>query len=262
MVPFGIDAPAGVTPIETRVADVTVSFVDALMLPDAALIVVLPEAIVVANPAELIVATAAVEDVQMTELVTSCMLPSLKVPAALNCCICPVATVGFGGMTVSETRVAGLTVVSAEPVMLPDVAIIFAVPALSACARPEALTEMVVGALELHVTDEVMSREVPLLNSPSALNCCEVPLARDAPVGVTVRDVKTSVGGGRLAEPDDEPPHAFAAKHTATRQAMASTHRTRFGMQIKLLLLRKSSPGVEMKTSHVFLCSIVTDFAV
>ena len=238
------------------------SFVDALMLPDAALIVVLPEAIIVANPAELIVATAAVEDDQMTELVTSCMLPSLKVPAALNCCICPVATVGFGGMTVSETRAAGLTVTPAEPVMLADVAMIFAVPALSACARPEALTEMVVGALELHVTDEVMSRDVPLLNSPSALNCCELPLARDAPVGVTVRDVKTSVGGGRLAELDDELPHALAVKHTATRQAMASTHRTRFGMQIKLLLLRKSSPGVDMKTSHVFLCSIVTDFAI
>ena len=228
MVPFGIEAPAGVTAIETRVADVTVSFVDALTLPDAALIVVLPEAIVVAKPAALIVATAEVEEVQVTELVTSCMLPSLKVPAAANCCICPAATVRFAGVTASETRSAGLTVTPAEPVMLPDVAIIFAVPTLSACARPEALTEMVVGALELHVTDEVMSREVPLLNSPRALNCCDVPLARDAPVGVMVRDVKPSVGGGVLAELDDEVPHALAVKHTAARQAMASTDRTRF----------------------------------
>ena len=247
-VPFGRDAPAGVTVIAISVAEVTVSFVEALALPDAALIVVLPCAMDVASPALLMVATATVEDVQVTELVTSCMLPSLNVPVAVNCCDCPAAIVGFEGAMVSETSAAGLTVTAIDPVMLPDVAMTFAEPTLSACANPELLTETVVAALELHVTDEVKSREVPLLNSPVALNCCEVPFGSEAPVGVTVIEVKSSVGGTTLALLD-EPPHPLAAKIAARTQAAASTDRDRFGMQIKFMLLRKSSPGMEKKTS-------------
>lgn len=170
-VPFGSDAPIGLTAIESKIAELTVSFVEPLMLPDAALMVVLPWAIAVANPPALIVATAAVEEVQVTALVTSCMLPSLKVPAAANCCICPAAMEGFAGATAIDTRAAGFTVTPVEPVMLPDVAITFAVPMLSACAKPDPLIETVAGALELQVADELKSREVPLLNWPTALNC-------------------------------------------------------------------------------------------
>jgi hypothetical protein len=77
-------------------------------------------------------------------------------------------------------------------------------------------------------------------------------LARDALVGVTVIEVRTSVGGGVLTALD-EPPHPLAAKHAASTQVIASTDRTRVGMQINRLLLRESSPGLEMKTSHVIL---------
>lgn len=170
-VPFGSDAPAGVTAIETNVADVTVSFVEALTLPAAALIVVLPAAMVVANPAALTVATAMVDDDHVTELVTSCMLPSLKVPEAENCCICPAAIEGFVGETTIDSSAAGLTVALVEPVMLAELAITFALPTANACARPVALMEIVVGALELHVADDVKSRVLPLLNWPTALYC-------------------------------------------------------------------------------------------
>jgi hypothetical protein len=259
-VPFGREAPAGVTVMATSVAEVTVSFVEALALPDAALMVVLPGTSAAANPAALIVATAVAEEVHVTELVTSCMLPSVKVPVAVNCCICPVAIEGFAGMIVSDTRAAGPTVALADPVMLPEVAITFALPALTACARPELLTVIVAGALEVHVAEAVKSFDEPLLNSPSALNCCEVPLGRDAPDGVTVMEVRTSTGGVVPVTALDEPPQALATKQTASRQAIASTDRYRFGMQIKLMLLRESSPGVVMKTSHVVLSTIVPDF--
>lgn len=245
----------------TNVAEVTVSFVEALALPDVALMVVLPGASAAANPAELMVATVVAEEVQVTELVTFCMLPSVKVPVAVNCNSCPAAIEGFAGATVNDTSAAGLTVTAVEPVMLPDVAMTFAEPTLSACANPELLTETVVAALELHVTDDVRSREVPLLYSPDALNCWDVPLGRDAPDGVTLMEVRTSTGGVVPVTAPDEPPHALAPRHVARRQAAASTDLYRFGMQIKLMLLRESSPGVEMKTSHVVLLTIVPDFA-
>lgn len=248
-VPFARDAPAGVTVMATSVAEVTVSFVEAFTLPDAALMFVLPCAIDVASPVPLMVATAMLEDVQVTEVDTFCMLPSLNVPMAVNCCICPAPIEGFAGAIVNETSVAGLTVTAVEPVTLPDVAMTFAEPTLSACANPTLLTESVVAALELHVTEEVKSREVPLLNSPVALNCCEVPFGSEAPVGVTVIEVRSSTGGVVPLTAPDEPPHAFAPRHAARRQAIASTDRNRFGMQIKFMLLRKSSPGMEMKTS-------------
>jgi len=87
-----------------------------------------------------------------------------------------------------------------------------------------------------------------------------VPFASIVPVGVTVIETNSSLGGGTLAAVD-ELPQPFAAMHTATKQAIARTNRYRFGMQIKLLVLRESSPGVKMKTSHVFLLLILTDIA-
>jgi hypothetical protein len=248
-VPFGSDAPAGVTVMATSVAEVTVSFVEAFALPDAALMVVLPAASAAADPPALIVATVVAEEVHVTELVTSCMLPSLKVPVAVNCSICPVAIEGFAGVMANETSAAGLTVTPADPVMLPEVAVTFALPTLAASARPELLTVIVAGALEVQVTEAVKSFDEPLLNSPSALNCWEVPLGRVAPEGVTVMEVRTSTGGVVPVTALDEPPHALAAKLAARTHATASTDRYRFGMQIKFILLRKSSPGMEMKTS-------------
>jgi hypothetical protein len=63
-------------------------------------------------------------------------------------------------------------------------------------------------------------------------------------------EMSTLTGGVVPLVALDEPPQAFAPRHAARRQAMASTDRCRFGMQIKFLQLRKSSPGAEMKTSH------------
>ena len=103
-----------------------------------------------------------------------------------------------------------------------DVAITFALPTASACAMPVALMEIVVGALELHVADDVKSRVLPLLNRPTALNCCDVPFASIAPLGVTVIEISVSLGGGRLAELD-ELPHPLVAKIAASRQTIAST---------------------------------------
>jgi hypothetical protein len=63
--------------IETSVAAVTVSSVEPLSEPEAAEMVAVPCATIVANPALLIVAVAGVSDDQVAVLVRFCVLPSV-----------------------------------------------------------------------------------------------------------------------------------------------------------------------------------------
>jgi len=77
VVPTAIEAFAGVTANETRAAGVTFIVVEPLTLPRTALIVLLPGATLVAKPPTLMVATFFEEEVQVTEFVRFCVLPSL-----------------------------------------------------------------------------------------------------------------------------------------------------------------------------------------
>jgi hypothetical protein len=80
VVPFAMLGLDGVTEIDASVAAVTVRVVEAEMLPDAALIVVEPVATGVASPLEpaalLIEATPVLEELQVTEAVRFCVVPS------------------------------------------------------------------------------------------------------------------------------------------------------------------------------------------
>ena len=67
--------------------------------------VALPADTPVANPLALIVATAVLDDVQVTWLVIFCVLPSEYVPVAVNCCVAPAVMVGFAGVTAIELSV-------------------------------------------------------------------------------------------------------------------------------------------------------------
>jgi hypothetical protein len=75
--PAGRVAFAGVTPIDTSVAAVTVRLVDADTLPRVAVMVVEPELAAVANPLEpavlLIEATPVAEELQVTAAVRLCV---------------------------------------------------------------------------------------------------------------------------------------------------------------------------------------------
>jgi hypothetical protein len=75
---------AGVTAIETNVAPDTVSDAVPLTEPEVAVIVALPVPTLVAIPVASMVATKSAEVLQVTEG-KSCVLPSSKVPTALNC---------------------------------------------------------------------------------------------------------------------------------------------------------------------------------
>ena len=80
VVPLTMLELAGVTAMETSVAEVTISVVEPDILPDVALIVVEPAAAEVANPLEpaalLMAATAAVDEFQVAVVVRSCVVLS------------------------------------------------------------------------------------------------------------------------------------------------------------------------------------------
>ena len=76
--PRVIEGSTGVTVIEVRVGGVTVRVVEPEMLPDAAVIVVVPAATDIAfpYPAVFMVATDSAEELQFTEVVMSFVLLS------------------------------------------------------------------------------------------------------------------------------------------------------------------------------------------
>jgi hypothetical protein len=78
---------AGVTAIDCNTGGFTVRVVDPMTLPEVARMVVCPAPWVVANPEALIVATAVLVDVQVAVAVRFCVVPSLKFPVAVNCCV-------------------------------------------------------------------------------------------------------------------------------------------------------------------------------
>lgn len=77
------------TAIETKAAAVTVSDVEAEIVPDVAVMLATPIAAALASPWEplalLIVAIPVAEELQTTLPVTFCVVPSVNVPVAVNC---------------------------------------------------------------------------------------------------------------------------------------------------------------------------------
>ena len=97
-----IDGSAGVTAMDTSVAEVIVSVVEPLMAPFVAVIVLVPVVALEARPLEplvlLILATDLVEELHVTDVVRSCVVASVYVPVAVNCSVVPSAIAGFAGV--------------------------------------------------------------------------------------------------------------------------------------------------------------------
>ena len=176
------------TEMETRVAAVTVRLAVPLMAPRVAVIVALPTVEVLARPPLLMVATLVALEFQVTEPVRFWVLPSLRLPVAMNCWLNPAATEAVEGDTVMEVRATTFT--RAVPVR-PDVAaVMVAVPAETAVTRPVLFT-VVAAALELQTAVAVMFCVVPSLKAAVAVICWVVPAARLEVLGVTVMAVIT-----------------------------------------------------------------------
>jgi hypothetical protein len=171
----------GVIARDMSVAGFTVSMVDPDMLPDVAVMVLVPAATEVARPFEPVTlpidATLVLEEFQATVSVRSCVVLSENVPVAVNCWVVPLAMLGLVGVIARDTSVAGFTVSVVEPDILPDDAVIVVVPAATAAAKPELLIVATPVLDEPQVTVVVRFCVVLSENVPVAVNCWVVPLA-------------------------------------------------------------------------------------
>ncbi len=147
--PFGMDAVPGVTAIEVSTA-VTVNVAVPVIFPELAVIVTVPAATPVANPVCCpTVAIAVLDEVQLADVVRFFVLPSLYVPVAVNCWVEPAPIEAVPGVTAMELNTAAVTVNVADPLIVPDVAVIVAVPCAMLVASPPLLT------VATEVADEV-----------------------------------------------------------------------------------------------------------
>jgi hypothetical protein len=146
--------------MDTSVAFVTVSVVFPLTAPLVAEMTVVPAATLVARPfdpaALEMLAVAGVADAHVTVAVRFCVVASLYVPVATNCCCVPLAIVGVAGVTAIDTSVAAVTVSVVLPLTAPLVAETTVVPSATALVRPfdPAALEIVAvaGVADAHVT--------------------------------------------------------------------------------------------------------------
>ena len=151
---------AGVTAIDCSVATVTLRETVPLTAPEVAEMVTLPVPVLVARPEELTDAILTSDDDQVT-FVSCCVLPSSKIPVAVNCTSVPSAMDGFAGVTWMEIRFAGTTVKVLVSLKAPTLAVMVAVPAETVVARPVLSTVATDGAEELQVTALLRSCEEP-----------------------------------------------------------------------------------------------------
>jgi hypothetical protein len=80
------------------------------------------------SPPLLTVATDVADELHVTVLVRVCCVPLLYVPVAVNCLLLPAATDADAGVTAIDVSTAAVTVSVAEPLIVPDVAVIVADP--------------------------------------------------------------------------------------------------------------------------------------
>jgi hypothetical protein len=184
---------SGVTEIDVMLGAVTVTPVDPVTEPSAAVMVAEPAATPLTSPVVLTVAFAMVEEDQVTRSVMSHELRSLFVPVARSCCVVFTGTVGLAGVTAMETGVAhafGLvTVIWVEAEKFPERAVIVVTPVALPVTTPAALTDALVVSAELHVTAAVKSLVLPSEKVPVASSACVLPTITVAAGGVTASPV-------------------------------------------------------------------------
>ena len=202
VVPTGMLGLAGVTAMEDRVAEVTVRVVLPEILPEVAVMVAVPAATAVARPLLLTVATDVLDEVQVTCVVISWVVPSEYVPVAVNCWVVPAGMLGLAGVTDMEDRVAEVTVRVVLPRYSREVAVMVAVPAATAVARPLLLTVATDVLDELQVTCVVISWVVPSEYVPEAVNCWVVPAGMLGLAGVTDMEDRVAAVTVRVVVPE------------------------------------------------------------
>lgn len=184
--------------MDESVALLTVTVVVPLIPEAVAVMVTLPSFLPLTTPVERMEAICGLDDFHVKPLRLLVVLPSLKVPMAVNlsnvcCCI-----LGLAGLMAMLTRSTAATVRPVEPLMEPEVAVMVTLPAATLETSPWLLMVARVGSEELHSTETVMSWVLLSLNVPVAVNCFVVPMAMLELLGVTA--IETRVAAVTVSE--------------------------------------------------------------
>jgi hypothetical protein len=94
---------------------VTVNFVDAVVVPSVAVIVVVPTEVAVTRPELSIVATSGFEELQMICVVRSFAVWWEEMPVAMHCSVVPIAILGFVGVIATGCNTTLVSFVFALP---------------------------------------------------------------------------------------------------------------------------------------------------
>lgn len=173
----------------------------ALSEPSCAVTVAFPADSAVTLPAPLTLATLDADDVQVTILVITSVVPSLNVPVATQFTKVVGASTALAGVTEIEVSVAELTFNGALPETPVKVAEMLAVPGPIAVAVPAAPTVATAGLSEAQVLSLVMTCLVPSLKTPVAVKVNLVSGGMVRPAGVTVMDTIVALETSSVAEP-------------------------------------------------------------
>jgi hypothetical protein len=205
LVPNAMEALPGVMAIDTNAAALTVSVVDPCTDPALAVMVAEPVATLLASPwlpaLLLIVAAEVVSELHCTVPVTSCVLPSVKLPVAVNCFVVPNGISGIAGVTAIETSAAGLTLSVVVPETVPAVALTPVLPTATLLATPCPLTVAMAEFAVSQATAVVKSKVPPSLYVPVALSGSVVPRAKPAFAGVMANETSAAGRTVRVADP-------------------------------------------------------------
>lgn len=120
------------------------------------------------------VETLACDELQWLFSVTSCVLLSLNVPTAANCCVVPALQVGFAGVTANDCSVPVPMVKVVVPFKPEAEAVIVTDPLFFPWAIPVERIEARFGFDDLHDTPARLPPVLPSLNVPTATNLIEV----------------------------------------------------------------------------------------
>jgi hypothetical protein len=139
-----------------------------------------------------IVAANILDELQMTLPFRSWLVPSEYSPKAVNCWVNPTWILGLTGATNTEDRVADVTLRVLLPEIVPEVAVMVAVPGAMAVAKP-LLSIVATDVLdELQVTRPFRSWLVPSEYTPEAANWVVSPAGMLGLTGVTDIEAKVA----------------------------------------------------------------------
>ena len=144
------------------------------------------------------------EELHVMRVVRFCVLPSLKVPVALNCCWAPITITGLRGVRLMPVSVACVTFRVVEPVTELKVALMLALPLPTAVATSPCMvaTEVFEDAQE---AKPLMNWVDPSLNMPTAKKVLVVPGATETFAGVMAMEVSVAEVTVRVVDAVKEP---------------------------------------------------------